>query len=94
MTQIDKLIGQAYEMVPNTDGWDDLIASLAHLIGGDSGVIYIKPSFLRGVGVLAAYGAVDGVLYGLGSAPGLRRYDRRTLSPSAGPLLVDLYSSP
>ena len=57
VTQIDKLIGQAYEMVPDTDGWDDLIASLAHLVGGELGVIYIKPSFLRGMGVLAEYGA-------------------------------------
>jgi len=39
VAQIDKLIGQAYEMVPDTDGWDDLIASLAHLVGGESGVI-------------------------------------------------------
>jgi hypothetical protein len=57
VAQIDKLIGQAYEMVPDTDGWDDLIASLAHLVGGESGVIYIKPSFLRGMAVLAEYGA-------------------------------------
>jgi hypothetical protein len=54
--QIDKLIGQAYEMVPDTDRWDDLIGSLAHLVGGDSGIIYIKPSFLRGMGILAEYG--------------------------------------
>ena len=44
-------------MVPATDGWDDLIASLASLIGGDSGIIYIKPSFLSGLGILASYGA-------------------------------------
>ena len=44
-------------MVPATDGWDDLIASLASLIGGDTGIIYIKPSFLSGLGILASYGA-------------------------------------
>jgi DNA-binding CsgD family transcriptional regulator len=57
MTQVDSLIARAYEMVPATDGWDDLIASLASLIGGESGVIYTKPGFLRGLGILASYGA-------------------------------------
>src|SRR5262249_19134664 len=57
MTQNDNLIARAYELVPDTDGWDDLIASLTRLVGGDSGIIYIKPSFIRGMGILAAYGA-------------------------------------
>ena len=42
-SEIDQVIGQAYDCVFEHDGWDNLFASYAKLVGGDSGLIYVKP---------------------------------------------------
>jgi DNA-binding CsgD family transcriptional regulator len=43
LSEVDRLIGQTYECLVEEDGWRELLASYARLIGGDSGLIYLKP---------------------------------------------------
>jgi DNA-binding CsgD family transcriptional regulator/PAS domain-containing protein len=41
--EMDALIGRAYDCVLEPDGWDELLESCARLVGGESGVVYVKP---------------------------------------------------
>ena len=53
----DDLIASAYEMVASGDHWDDLISSFANMVGGASGVIYLRSRHCSGVGILGSAGA-------------------------------------
>lgn len=43
VSEIDMLIGHAYDCIFQPEGWGDLLDSCAQLVGGDAGVIYLKP---------------------------------------------------
>jgi DNA-binding CsgD family transcriptional regulator len=43
ISELDTLIGQAYDCVLEPEGWGELLESCARLVGGESGVVYVKP---------------------------------------------------
>ena len=43
ITEVDALIGQAYDCILEPEGWGELLESCARLVGGESGVVYVKP---------------------------------------------------
>jgi DNA-binding CsgD family transcriptional regulator len=43
VTEVDALIGQAYDCILEPEGWGELLESCARLVGGESGVVYVKP---------------------------------------------------
>jgi DNA-binding CsgD family transcriptional regulator len=43
LSAVDRLIGQTYDCLAEEDGWRELLTSYARFIGGDSGLIYLKP---------------------------------------------------
>jgi hypothetical protein len=43
VTQLDGLIGQAYDCILQPEGWGELLESCARLVGGESSVVYVKP---------------------------------------------------
>ena len=49
--KIDGIIAQAYECLFEPAGWDDVLTSLAQLVGGESALIYVRPRS-AGTGVL------------------------------------------
>jgi DNA-binding CsgD family transcriptional regulator len=44
LSEVDRLIGQTYDCLAAEDGWQELLAAYGRLIGGDSGLIFLKPS--------------------------------------------------
>jgi DNA-binding CsgD family transcriptional regulator len=38
----DEIVGQLYDCVLNPDGWRDLLAQCAQLVGGDTAVVYVR----------------------------------------------------
>jgi DNA-binding CsgD family transcriptional regulator/PAS domain-containing protein len=40
--RLEALIHQAYDCIFENEGWSDLLHSLAQLVGGDSGLVYVK----------------------------------------------------
>jgi DNA-binding CsgD family transcriptional regulator len=61
LSEVDRLIGQTYDCLTEENGWQELLASYARLIAGDSGLIYLKPrgghkgKILTSLGVDASY---------------------------------------
>ena len=50
-------------MVASGDHWDDLISSFANMVGGASGVIYLRSRHCSGVGILGSAGANFGATF-------------------------------
>jgi DNA-binding CsgD family transcriptional regulator len=41
-SELDTLISQAYDCIFEPEGWSDVLHSLAQLVGGDTGLVYVK----------------------------------------------------
>jgi DNA-binding CsgD family transcriptional regulator len=56
VSEVDRLIGRAYDCLVEQDSWDSLLASCTELVGGDSAAIYVKPRDGTAGALLASHG--------------------------------------
>ena len=60
--EVDQVIDQTYDCLINDEGWKPLLSAYVRLVGGDSGVIYVKPRSVTSGRAVTAVGIDPGGL--------------------------------